>query len=86
MTFFAVLLGGLATWGIIASILVVARDGYRRQPVRPPRDTRADTTDRTEPGPSDLPSSQWLPDRAHSARRRTRPTGHAAGVMMLRPW
>ena len=79
-------IGGLALWGIVASILVVSRDGYRRQPVRTGQDDRAQFTEFAEPGPSDLAASQWLPDRAHVARRRTHSAGHPAGVMLLRPW
>ncbi|MFC0678788.1 hypothetical protein ACFFGH_13140 [Lysobacter korlensis] len=86
MTFFLLLLGGLAVWGIAASILVVARDGYRRQPVRSAQNGWADTVNSVHTGPSNPVASQWLPDRAHVTHRQTRRTGHPAGVMLLRPW
>ena len=83
MTLLLLLLGGLAVWGIVASILVVARDGYRRTPVRPPAETWRSTATVSEP--ADISAGQWLtaspirPARAAHA-------GHAAGAMPLRPW
>jgi hypothetical protein len=87
MTIFLLLLGGLAVWGIVASILVVSRDGYRRLPVRPPTETWRDAPDLTDVRPSDLAASQWLHDPAPAPRvaRATHPA-HAAGGMLLRPW
>ncbi len=86
MTIFLLLLAGLAVWGVAASLVVAARDGYRRQPVRTARDDWAFVGDRVDAGPSDLAASQWLPDRSPVGHGREHRSGHPAGVMLLRPW
>lgn len=86
MTIFLLLIGGLAVWGVVASIVVVARDGYRRQPVRTTADDWTAAPDISRADPSDLIAGQWLPDRTDRRGRRPRSAGHPAGVMPLRPW
>jgi hypothetical protein len=85
MTIFLLVLGGLAALGIVASIVVVSRDGYRREPVRSaevPQNAPAGPDTR----PSDIISSQWMQDRSRPAVRGRGPAKHAAGAMALRPW
>jgi len=57
---FLVVPTALALWGVVATIVVMARDGYRRLPVDPGRETGG----RREPGAS------GIADRAprHSSR------------------
>ena len=86
MTIFLLLLGGLAVWGIVASILVVSRDGYRRQPVRPPAQPWRESTERPDVRPSDLATSQWLHEAAPVRAAHPAHPAHAAGGMPLRPW
>ena len=92
MTISLLLLGALAVSGIVASLVVVSRDGYRRQPTRPLASTYRDTPEAAgaheppEVRPSDIIASQWLRDaETASVRRHPRPR-HAAGGMVLRPW
>jgi hypothetical protein len=85
MTIFLLALGGLAVWGVVASIVVVARDGYRRQPDRPLAKSWRNATALPDTRPSDLAASQWLREPSARAGRTIR-TGPAAGVMVLRPW
>ncbi len=79
------LIGGLALWGAVATIVVALRDGYRRQPVRLPRDDWQSTPDITRAEPSDLVASQWLSDRSDRRGRQIRRVGRPAGVMLFRP-
>jgi hypothetical protein len=91
MTVFLLLIGAVAVLGIVASIRVVALDGYRRQPARPLATTYRHSTEAAaiaEPAdahPSDLITSQWLHE-AIPAGRQPRHAHHAAGAMVLRPW
>ena len=86
-----ILIGAVAVLGIVASLVVVSRDGYRRQPTRPLATTyrhaidAAGTDAAASARPSDLPASQWLHETAPAAGQ-TRRTQHAAGAMVLRPW
>ena len=79
------LLAGLALWGVVASIVVALRDGYRRQPVHLPQDDRDYAPDVTRAEPSDLVASQWLSDRTDRRGRQIRRIGRPAGVMLFRP-
>ncbi len=85
MTIFLVALGGLAVWGVVASLLVVARDGYRRQPDRPLTVSWRNPAAIPDARPSDLTAGQWLAEPAPPAGRAVR-SGPAARVMVLRPW
>ena len=91
MTIFLLLIGAVAVSGIVASVVVVSRDGYRRQLTRPLAATYRHTMDPAgiaEPPaahPSDLITSQWLHEAAPAARQPRR-AEHAAGAMVLRPW
>lgn len=91
MTMFLILIGAVAVLGIVASLVVVYRDGYRRQPTRPLATTYRHATDAAgtdaaaSARPSDLPAGQWLHEAA-PAVGPTRHARHAAGAMVLRPW
>ena len=88
MTVFVLLLGGLTVWAIVASIVVVSRDGYRRQPTRLNSSLDRDALDQapTESRPTDLIASQWLQDSRPAGTQQVRQQGHSAGAMVLRPW
>lgn len=47
-----ILIAAIALWGVIATIVDVHRDGYRRTPTDPHRVADLDPLQRAEPGPA----------------------------------